>query len=250
MYKGLAGMKEPATLLVYWDGKTKIGDNDVNHSLLKYRTDGKGNINGRPSLDVSATLDEILDEAEIIKEYPSQCSTDKEVMIEVLNDMTNLVTVDKIGLIAGSHASSWVPASSSRAFGDDAGKSIQIIDMVEAIVRITDCRQAYTVSGPAAKLFIRIHAQVPNFFPGQLLLVICIRVFLLRFPEDRLQSAEDLRIERIRELIQGILEQVRRVIVYCLAHAFNHLCRNRRIYLLRRCQTVNKPLRILVEPIE
>lgn len=133
MYKGLAGMKEPATLLVYWDGKTKIGDNDVNHLLLKYRTDGKGNINGRPSLDVSATLDEILDKAEIIKEYPSQCSTDKEVMIEVLNDMTNLVTVDKIGLIAGSHASSWVPASSSRAFGDDAGKSIQIIDMVEAI---------------------------------------------------------------------------------------------------------------------
>ena len=46
MYDGLAEMKQPATLLVYWDGRSPIGENDRTHLILRYRTDGKGKING------------------------------------------------------------------------------------------------------------------------------------------------------------------------------------------------------------
>ena len=41
MYDGLAEMDQQATLLVYWDGKTKIGSNKAQHLILKYETDGK-----------------------------------------------------------------------------------------------------------------------------------------------------------------------------------------------------------------
>ena len=42
MYDGLKSMKEPATLLVYWDGVSSMGDNNSTHLILKYETDGKG----------------------------------------------------------------------------------------------------------------------------------------------------------------------------------------------------------------
>ena len=45
MYDGLATMKEPAVLLIYWDGQTSMGVNKSKHLILKYETDGKGNIN-------------------------------------------------------------------------------------------------------------------------------------------------------------------------------------------------------------
>ena len=80
MYDGLAEMDQQATLLVYWDGKTKIGPNKSHHLILKYETDGKGNINGLPALDMTATLNDVLDEAEIVKEYDTQYSVDKAVM--------------------------------------------------------------------------------------------------------------------------------------------------------------------------
>ena len=68
MYDGLAEMKEPATLLVYWDGQSKIGLNENTHLILKYETDGKGKINGNKALDTSYTLNEILAEAEIFSD--------------------------------------------------------------------------------------------------------------------------------------------------------------------------------------
>ena len=46
MYDGLADMKQPATLLVYWDGKSQIGESERTHLILKYQTNGKGKING------------------------------------------------------------------------------------------------------------------------------------------------------------------------------------------------------------
>lgn len=136
MYDGLAEMDKEATLLVYWDGKTTIGANNSNHLILKYKTDGKGNINGKPALDFSATMNDVLAEAEIVKEYDTQYSVDKKVMEQVLKDMAAQVPTDKLGLVFGSHGSSWLNSIyTSRAFGQDGlgDNTILIPDMVEAI---------------------------------------------------------------------------------------------------------------------
>jgi len=134
MYDGLASMDKPATLLVYWDGDTRIAGKT--HLILKYETDGKGNINGKKALDIEAEKSEILAEAQIMKEYEAQVCTDKDVMIEVLKDMKSFAPTDKLGLIVGSHGSSWLNTiSTSRAIGYDGNYSNSILlpDMVEAL---------------------------------------------------------------------------------------------------------------------
>ncbi len=140
MYDGLAAIEEVATLLVYWDGKTSVGDNRSTHAILKYQTDGKGNINGIPVLDENYLLDDVLDVAEVVKEYPEQLSTDKKVMTQVLKDMRSLISTPKVGLIAGSHASAWTNSiyltSRSRSFGQDGSgtdNTMLITDMADAI---------------------------------------------------------------------------------------------------------------------
>ena len=121
MYDGLSDLDVAATLLVYWDGKTSIGNNGANHLILRYETDGKGNINGLPPLEESASMDEVLEVAEIVKEYPSQLSTDKGVMARVLQDMVKMSPTEKVGLITGSHGSAWLNSiyTSGRSFGQD-----------------------------------------------------------------------------------------------------------------------------------
>ena len=137
MYDGLKAMDKPATLLVYWDGQSSFGENNSTHLILKYETDGKGNINGKPALDIDATTREILDVAEVLKEYSSQTSTDKSVFKNVLSDMVAFSPTDKFGLVIGSHGSSWLNtiSTSGRALGYDAytSNSILLDDMVEAI---------------------------------------------------------------------------------------------------------------------
>ena len=133
MFKGLYNVEYETSLLIYWDGKSQLGDIST-PVVLKYTTDGKGQINGKAITNTALTLEEVVNLAEIVEKYPSQISTNKQVMTKVLNDMVEHVKTSKIGLIAGSHASSWVPAASSRAFGDDGGTSIQIADMAEAML--------------------------------------------------------------------------------------------------------------------
>ena len=137
MYDGLKSMDKPATLLVYWDGKSSMGNNNSTHLILKYETDGKGKINGKPALGIDATTREILDVAEVLKEYPSQVSTDKNVFQSVLSDMVSFSPTDKLGLIIGSHGSAWLNtiSTSGRALGYDGNtsNSIELTDMVEAI---------------------------------------------------------------------------------------------------------------------
>lgn len=135
MYDGLAEMTEPATLLVYWDGRTSIGANKSKHLILKYETDGKGKINGRQALDTSAKLKDILNEAIILKEYEEQVSTDKHVMSMVLQDMAAFSPTDRLGLVIGSHGSSWYHTIATRALGYDGSLSNSILlpDMVEAM---------------------------------------------------------------------------------------------------------------------
>ena len=137
MYDGLKSMKEPATLLVYWDGVSSMGDNNSTHLILKYETDGKGKINGKPALGIDATNRDVLNVAEVLKEYPSQISTDKNVFQSVLNDMVAFSPTDKLGLVIGSHGSSWLNtiSTSGRALGYDGStsNSIALTDMVEAM---------------------------------------------------------------------------------------------------------------------
>lgn len=137
MYDGLAEMKKPATLLIYWDGRSTIGENESTHLILKYQTDGKGKINGKKALNTSSTMSEVLAEAEIVKEYPSQLSTNGEVMSAVLKDMVALSPTEKLGLIFGSHGSSWLNTIfTARSFGQDGSgtdNTILLPDMAQAI---------------------------------------------------------------------------------------------------------------------
>jgi hypothetical protein len=114
-----------------------MGKNNSTHLILKYETDGKGNINGKPALGIDATTREILDVAEVLKEYSSQVSTDKNVFQSVLSDMVSFSPTDKLGLIIGSHGSAWLNtiSTSGRALGYDGttSNSIELTDMVEAI---------------------------------------------------------------------------------------------------------------------
>ena len=143
MYDGLASMDKPATLIVYWDGDTRIGENKKTHLMLKYETDGKGNVNGKKALDTDAKESEILAEAQILKEYEPQVCTDKDVMKQVLKDMKSFAPTDKLGLIVGAHGSSWLNTISTsravaRAIGYDGNQSNSILlpDMVEALESI------------------------------------------------------------------------------------------------------------------
>ena len=139
MYDGLAKMDQAATLLIYWDGKTSMGQNESTHHILKYEKDDKGLINNVPVLGSTATLSEILEVGDIVKEYPEQLSTQKSVMSKVLKDMVAMSPTERLGLIAGSHASSWINSiytSSSRSFGQDGSgtdNTILLKDMVDAI---------------------------------------------------------------------------------------------------------------------
>lgn len=135
MYDGLAVMTEPATLLIYWDGQTAFGKNKSKHLILKYETDGKGKINGKKALETTSSWKEVFDEAVILKEYPDQLSTDKEVMATVLQDMAKFSPTQNLGLIVGSHGSSWYNTIYTRALGYDGStsNSINLPDMVEAM---------------------------------------------------------------------------------------------------------------------
>ena len=135
MYDGLAVMTEPATLLIYWDGQTAVGKNKSKHLILKYETDGKGKINGKKALETTSSWKEVFDEAVILKEYPDQLSTDKEVMATVLQDMAKFSPTQNLGLIVGSHGCSGYNSIYTRALGYDGSTSnaINLPDMVEAM---------------------------------------------------------------------------------------------------------------------
>ena len=136
MYQGLQLLDKPATLLVYWDGKTSFGENNATHAILRFETDGNGNINGLPALNEGYDLEVIMTIAEVVKEYPVQSSVSKNVMSTVLTDMLTFAPTDRYGLIFGSHASAWTNSIYTRSFGLDGQQTdstILLPYMVEAI---------------------------------------------------------------------------------------------------------------------
>lgn len=139
MYDGLSLMDKSATLLIYWDGSGSYGSWGY-PVILRYTTDGHGNVNGREPLLEDATVEEVIGLAEVVKEYPSQLSTDKSVMSQVLKDLISLSPTDKVGLIAASHGSSWLNtiymSRSARSFGQDGkgtDNTMIIKDMADAM---------------------------------------------------------------------------------------------------------------------
>lgn len=132
MYEGLVGMDKAATLLVYWDGSSKIQGIDT-PVILRYTYDGKEKVNGKQLTSVTNAIEV----AEIAKTYPDQLSTDKGVMSKVLKDMVGLAPTSRVGLIAGSHGSAWTNSIFfSRSFGQDGNYSDNTIltsDMAKAM---------------------------------------------------------------------------------------------------------------------
>lgn len=140
MYDGLANMDKAATLLVYWDGSGSYGSWE-NPVVLRYECDGRGNINGQKQLLEDATVEDVIAQAEVVKEYPSQMSVEKSVMTQVLKDMISLSPTSKVGLIAASHGSAWTNSiymsrSLTRSFGQDGkgtDNTMLIEDMADAM---------------------------------------------------------------------------------------------------------------------
>lgn len=140
MYDGLSLMKKSATLLVYWDGSGDYGTWE-NPVMLRYETDGKGNINGKKPLLEDSSVEEVVALAEVVKEYPSQLSVDKNVMTQVLKDMISYSPTSRVGLIAASHGSAWTNSiymsrSLTRSFGQDgkgSDNTMLIKDMADAM---------------------------------------------------------------------------------------------------------------------
>lgn len=140
MYDGLSLMNKPASIYIYWDGPSNYTFWDY-PVVLKFTTDGLGNVNGHPQLPESATVEEVVKLAEIAKEYPRQLSTDKNVMTRVLNDIISMIDTEHVGLIVGSHGSAWLEKINfSRSFGEDggafSGNTITIKDMSD-VLRLT-----------------------------------------------------------------------------------------------------------------
>lgn len=137
MCQGLSLMEKPATLFVYWDGKSTVGENGATHAILKFETDGKGNVNGQPLMLETTDLNQIMSVAEVVKEYPTQLSTSERVMATVLKDMVDMSPANRFGLIFGSHGSAWTNSIfTSRSFGQDGSgtdNTILLSEMVSAM---------------------------------------------------------------------------------------------------------------------
>lgn len=135
MYKGLVTRKEASTLLVYY--RPKKYDVTLEHpSILKFATDGKGNVNGKPALTgLSLTADNVIAQAEA-HPYTEEkhVATDPAVMKRILQDMIKLAPATSYGLTLGSHGTGWLEGNQvSRAFGDDHGYNINIPELAATL---------------------------------------------------------------------------------------------------------------------
>ena len=136
MYQNMATDSDSCRLLVYY----RPNQNDgllTEPSILEFISDGKGHINGRSALSTEEFSD-VFGEATVLKTYietEGYNATDPEVMAQVFRDMQTAAPSNSYGLIFGSHASGWMPASAtvSRAFGDDDGYSINIPELRDVL---------------------------------------------------------------------------------------------------------------------
>lgn len=147
MYSGLAETTDTCTLLVYYRPYKNDADGLEGPTILKYNSDGNGNINGRPSLtggDLNAGR--VIQESDGIscfKEEQNHISTSPETMKRILGLMVNMSPSQSYGLIFGSHGTSWMPGNTvkGRSFGDDGGYNINIPEMSDVLEEVFSGKQ-------------------------------------------------------------------------------------------------------------
>lgn len=147
MYSGLAETTDTCTLLVYYRPCESDADGLEGPSILKYNSDGNGNINGRPSLtggDLNAGR--VIQESDGIscfKEEQNHISTSPETMKRILGLMVNMSPSQSYGLVFGSHGTSWMPGNTvkGRSFGDDDGYNINIPEMSDVLEEVFSGKQ-------------------------------------------------------------------------------------------------------------
>lgn len=139
MYESLVSSPDTCTLLVYYKPSSANGNIDV-PQILEFRTDGYGNINGIPATNWgNITVSSMLQCANIYQ-APEGVATDPYVMEDVLKRMQQIAPSKSYGLIFGSHASGWLPASntvSTYSFGKDgsSSNSINIPELAQTLER-------------------------------------------------------------------------------------------------------------------
>lgn len=147
MYSGLAETTDTCTLLVYYRPYENDADGLEGPSILKYNSDGNGNINGRSSLtggDLNAGR--VIQESDGIscfKEEQNHISTSPETMKRILGLMVNMSPSQSYGLVFGSHGTSWMPGNTvkGRSFGDDDGYNINIPEMSDVLEDVFSGKQ-------------------------------------------------------------------------------------------------------------
>lgn len=147
MYSGLAETTDTCTLLVYYRPYENDADGLEGPSILKYNSDGNGNINGRPSLTGSdLNAGRVIQESDGIscfKEEQNHISTSPETMKRILGLMVNMSPSQSYGLVFGSHGTSWMPGNTvkGRSFGDDGGYNINIPEMSDVLKEVFNRKQ-------------------------------------------------------------------------------------------------------------
>lgn len=147
MYSGLAETTDTCTLLVYYRPYENDADGLEGPSILKYNSDGNGNINGRPSLTGSdLNAGRVIQESDGIscfKEEQNHISTSPETMNRILGLMVNMSPSQSYGLVFGSHGTSWMPGNTvkGRSFGDDGGYNINIPEMSDVLKEVFNRKQ-------------------------------------------------------------------------------------------------------------
>ena len=139
MYSGLSQSTDSCTLLVYYRPYENDDDGLEGPAILKYSSDGNGNINGHPSLtggDLNARM--VIQESDgtsCFKEEQNHISTSPETMERILSLMVNMSPSQSYGLVFGSHGTSWMPGNTvkGRSFGDDSGYNINIPEMADVL---------------------------------------------------------------------------------------------------------------------
>ncbi len=139
MYQGLAKSDKQSTLVIYFRPSSSNWIIKENEFLI-FKTDGKGNINGKPVLaDSLQQLSKIMEQAEI-HTAPEGVSVDPAVMKSTLKEMQTLAPAKNYGLIFGSHATGWLEGDVTTdnsvitySFGVDGKYSINIPEFAKAV---------------------------------------------------------------------------------------------------------------------
>ncbi|HJC98673.1 MAG TPA: hypothetical protein H9924_08550 [Candidatus Phocaeicola merdavium] len=122
MYESLAKSQDSCSLAIYY--KPSSSNNYINEAqILTFFTDGHGQINGQPALEGNdITTSNVVGQA-LKYAAVSGIATQAEVMQANLQAMTDMMPAESYGVIFGSHATSWMPATgtdiSTFSFGYD-----------------------------------------------------------------------------------------------------------------------------------